>query len=83
MKISDALSRTARTALQLGVTAAVVEWVDTAVHDMSDRTYTASILLGTVVLTLVQTVTEQQSGKALLRKVPAPDQPVVDTGPPA
>lgn len=80
-KIGDGISRVARTALQLGAVTAVVEFVDTAVVDMSDRTYSASIVLGTVLLSALQVLVENASGKAVLRKVPGPDQPVVDSGP--
>lgn len=78
MNVSEIVARPVRTALQLGLVAGAVEFVDSAVYDMSDRTYTASIALGTILLSLIQASVENKTGKALLRQVPPRDVPVVE-----
>lgn len=80
MHVSDVVARATRTAVQLGLSTAVVQAVDATV-DLSDDQVSAYTLLGTVLLSVLQGALENRTGKALLRKVPAPDQPVVDTGP--
>lgn len=78
MAVSDVVARPARTAGQLVTATAIVEFVDAVVYDMSDRAYMASIGLLVIVLAWLQVLIENFFGKAVLRKIPEPDAPVVD-----
>jgi hypothetical protein len=80
MKVNEALARPARTGLQAGVAAVIVEFVDSFFYDMDDRQYFAAIGLLTLVLSFIQTLTENKTGKAILRNVPPRETPVVDEG---
>lgn len=68
----------ARTLIQAAPAAAVVEFVDAFVHDMSDRQYAALVVLLTMLLGAVQGAVENWKGKAILRQIPPLEVPIVD-----
>lgn len=66
---STALSKPARTAVQAVPSAAVVEFVDAFVYDMTDRQYAAAIVGLTLVISYVQALIENRSKSALFRTI--------------
>lgn len=61
------VGRPVRTAVQGTVAYALVEFVDAFAFDMSERQYGAAVVLLTLVLSWVQVLVEDFTGKALLR----------------
>ena len=77
MAVSESIARPVRTAVQMGLSAAIVQAVDATV-DLTGEQVTAYTLLGTIVLSCVQAAVENRTGKALLRSIPPRDVPVAD-----
>ena len=70
MSYSQAVARPVRTAVQLTLSAVVVEFVDAFLADLTDRQYAAAVALLAIIVGYVQVKIEDRAGKALLRVVP-------------
>ena len=77
--VSEIVARPVRTAVQMTPAALITEAVDVFIYDMDERGYTVVFGLLTLLIGYIQVGIENYSGKALLRKVPAPQPPVVDS----
>jgi hypothetical protein len=76
--VSWAVAGPTRTLIQAGPSYAFVEAIDAFLYDMSDRQYAALVVLLTMLLGFIQAVVENGLQKAILRKVPPTEVPVVD-----
>ena len=76
--VSWSIAGPTRTLLQAGPSYAIIEFLDAFLWDMNDRQYAAAVVLLTMLIGFVQAAIENSTGKALLRKVPPTDVPVVD-----
>ena len=76
--VSDLVARPVRTAVQMTPAALITEAIDVFIVDMDERGYTVVFGLLTLVIGYIQVAVENYKGKAFLRRVPAPDVPVVD-----
>lgn len=75
-RVSEAIARPARTAIQVVPSAAITEFWDAFVYDMNDRQYAALVVLLTLIFGYAQAAYENHKGKGLwLRSVPPTDQP--------
>lgn len=79
-KVSDTTARTARTTVQGGAGWVIVEALNAFGWDMTQRQYGIAVVIAGVVFSFAQNLIENHFGKALLKEVPQPDQPVVDNG---
>lgn len=77
-QVSWAVAGPTRTLIQAGPSYAFVEFVDAFFYDMTDRQYAALVVLLTLLLGFGQAVIENGLQKAILRKVPPTEVPVVD-----
>lgn len=69
-RVSEAIARPARTAIQAAPAAAIVEFVDVFFYDMNDKQYAALLVMLTLLFGYAQAAYENSRGKALwLRKV--------------
>lgn len=75
-RISSAVARPTRTALQATPALVLTEFVDAFVYDLNEPQYGALVGLLTVVLGWLQTFTENKLGRGLLRDIPDPSDPV-------
>jgi cell shape-determining protein MreD len=75
--VSPGKARGARTAVQGGAGYLVAELVDTFVN-LNDTQLALLAVILTALFSWVQTVVEDASGRAFLRDIPEPDQPVAD-----
>lgn len=69
-KVSQAVARPARTAVQMVPSAVVTEFIDAFVHNLSDKQYAALAALLLLVFGYVQVLVENGIGKGFLRTVP-------------
>lgn len=77
--VSEIVARPVRTAVQMTPAALITEAIDVFIVDLDERGYTVIFGLLTLVIGYIQVAIENYSGKALLRKVPAPKPPVIDS----
>ena len=78
-KVSEAVARPIRTAVQIAPSAAITEFVDAFFWDMTDRQYAALIVILTLAFGTIQAVVENSTGKAWwLRQIPPVEVPVVE-----
>lgn len=75
---SPKVARPTRTAIQGGAGYLVAEFIDEVVYDMSGKGLVLLSLILTVFFSWAQTAVEDYFGRALLRDIPEPDQPVAD-----
>ncbi|NUO57299.1 MAG: hypothetical protein HOV78_11585 [Hamadaea sp.] len=76
-RVSQAVTRPARTAVQGGLAFAITELLDSfGILPMDERQYAAVLLILTIVLGAVQAAVENRIGKGFLRPVPPTDDPV-------
>ena len=75
-RASSTITRPARTALQATPAVAIAAFIDAFLYDMTDVQFGAAVGLLTVVIGWTQTLAENVSGRALLRDVPDPTDPV-------
>lgn len=76
-RVSQAVTRPARTAVQGGVAFGITELLDSfGILPMDERQYAAVLLLLTIVLGAIQTATENLIGHGFLRAVPPATDPV-------
>ena len=76
-RVSQAVTRPARTAVQGGVAFGVTELLDSFnILPMDDRQYGAVLLLLTIVLGAAQAAVENYLGHGFLRRVPPTTDPV-------
>jgi hypothetical protein len=76
-RVSEAVARPVRTAIQAAPAAAITEFVDAFIYDLNDRQYGALLVLLTLVIAWVQAAYENSRGKALwFRKVGPTTSPV-------
>lgn len=76
--VSWAVAGPTRTLIQAGPSYAIVEGIDAFLYNMNDRQYAALVVLLTMLLGFVQASVENGIGKAILRRVPPTEVPVVD-----
>jgi hypothetical protein len=76
--VSDSVARPVRTGGQVLSSGVVTEFIDAFIYDMNDRQYLALAAVLVVVLSWAQVLVEDRLNKGLFRKVPQPEQPVVD-----
>jgi hypothetical protein len=76
--VSWAVAGHTRTLIQAGPSYALVEVIDAFLYDMSDRQFAALVVLLTLIIGFVQATVENGLQKAILRKVPPTEVPVVD-----
>jgi hypothetical protein len=80
--VSEAVARPARTAIQVVPSAAITEFVDAFLYDMTDRQYAALVVVLTLAFGWAQAAIENARGKGLwLRDVPPKRAPVKDERP--
>lgn len=78
-RVSTAVAAPIRTGAQLGVGAALVEFYAAFwAADWSNRQYLAALGFATLVVTCVQHLIENRTGRAILRDVPPTTAPVVE-----
>lgn len=77
-RISEAVARPVRTAVQMAPAAVVTEFTDAWVYDMNQQQYAALFGLLTLLFGFIQTAYENYKGKAFLRNIPPQTTPVVD-----
>lgn len=77
-KVSEALARPVRTGVQGSAGWVGTEFIDAFIYNMNDRQYGIMVVVLTIAFGWIQVLAENYFGKALLRKVPAPQVPVVD-----
>lgn len=83
--VSEAVARPARTGVQMGLGAVLVEFADAFGLGLDDRQYAVSVVLAGLVVGFLQVVAENRYGAGLLRRVmptrvPAVDKPAGDAG---
>lgn len=77
-RVSEALARPARTAIQAAPAAAITEFVDAFFYDMADKQYAALLVMLTLLFGWLQAAYENAQGKGLwFRKVGSTTAPVV------
>ena len=78
--LNTAVANPIRTGVQGGVAWGITEVLDSfAILPMDDRQYVAVLLLLTVIVSGLQNAFENWKGVAFLRRVPAPEVPLVDS----
>lgn len=76
-RVSEAIARPARTAIQAVPAGAITEFVDAFLYDMTDRQYGALVVLLTLLFGWGQAAFENYRGAGLwFREVPPAEQPV-------
>lgn len=80
-RVSEVIARPARTGPQAIVAFTIVEFIDSFINDLTEKQYGAAVGLLILILSGLQVLVENWSGKAFFRKVPPTEQPVVDTVP--
>jgi hypothetical protein len=76
-RVSEAVARPARTAIQMAPAAVFTEVIDVFIVDMDERGYAAIFALLTLLFGWFQTWRENSTGQGWwFRKVPPTDQPV-------
>jgi hypothetical protein len=76
--VSTSVANPVRTGLQGGAAWVVTEGIDAFLYDMDDRQYGVALVGLAMVFSFIQNVAENHFGVGLFRRVPEPDQPVVD-----
>lgn len=79
-RVSEAIARPTRTALQGTPAWVITEFADSWLYDMSDRQYGAAVLLLTMIISYIQTTVENRRGVGFMRDVPPTTAAVVDGG---
>ena len=75
-RVSEAIARPARTAIQVVPSAAITEFVDAFIYDMNDRQYAALVVMLTLLFAWIQAAYENAKGRGLwFRAVPPTNQP--------
>lgn len=77
-KVSEAVARPVRGAVQGGAGWVVTEFIDAFFWDMNDRQYGILVVAAGAVLSYIQNKLEERAGVALLRDLPPKPQPVVE-----
>lgn len=81
-RVSTTVAAPVRTAAQLGVGYVLVEFVAAFfAPDWSERQYLAALGLATLVVTALQHLVENRTGRAVLRDVPPTTAPLVEGDP--
>lgn len=80
--VSTTIANPIRTAAQGGAGWLATEFIDAWIYDMNDRQYGIAVLVIGALVSLVQNYVENRTGKAILRDIPQPDAPIVETGTP-
>lgn len=75
-RASTAVTRPTRTAVQAGPAVAIVAFIDAFFRDFNEVEFGAAVAFVTVVLSFIQTATENGLGVGFLRDVPDPTDPV-------
>ena len=76
--VTDKVARPVRTGAQGSVGWVLTEFIDAFFWDMNDRQYGIAVILLTVVISWIQVLVENKSGKSFLRRIPECTTPVVD-----
>lgn len=79
--VSWAIAGPTRTLIQAAPAAAIVEFIESFFYDLSDQQYASLVVILTMVFGYIQALIENSTGKAILRKVPPTEVPVVDDNP--
>lgn len=76
-RVSEAIARPARTAIQAAPAAAITEFVDAFFYDMADKQYAALLVMLTLMFGWAQALYENNRGRGLwFRKVGPTTAPV-------
>ena len=78
MAFSQDIARPVRTAVQLGLAAAIIECIDAFLGGFNDRQYAAALAMLTIIIGFIQVTIENRTGKALLRVPPGPEVEVIE-----
>ena len=78
-RVSDAVARPVRTAVQGGVGWVATEFIDAFLWDMDDRQYGISVIVLGSVISWFQNLAENHFEVGFMRDVPERDPKVVDT----
>jgi len=77
--VSTSVANPIRTGVQGGLAWAVTEGLDAfGIIPMDERQYGVSIVLLGVLFSFIQNVVENYLGKGFMRRVPEPQQPILD-----
>ena len=77
--VSTTVANPIRTGVQGGVAWGVTEFLDAyGIVAMDERQYGVTLVLLTILFSFLQNLTENYFGKGFLRRVPEPEQPIVD-----
>jgi len=80
-KVSEALARPARTAMQGSAGWVETEFIDAFIHHLNEQQYGILVVVLTVISGWIQVAVENYLGKAVLRRMPAQSVPVADEAP--
>lgn len=76
-RVSEAIARPARTAIQAAPSAIITEFIDSFFYDMADKQYAALLMLLTLLFAWIQAAYENAKGRGLwFRAVGPTEQPV-------
>lgn len=81
-RVSDAVARPARTTVQMGLGAVIVEFLAAFWLTFDERQYAISVVVAGIVVGFLQVLIENRTGAALLRRVPPVKVPLADGPPP-